>query len=204
MKPHLKIVAPTDQNRKVMPVRPSNDDMRTREYLLPAGIDQLIAATKHSRCPQHDATLILVAYRHGLRAIEAAGLEWSQVDFKSATLHARRVKNGKPTTHLIRGDELRALRQLQREQEPKSPYVFTTERGTPFTTDALNRLVKMISDRSKVGFPVHFHMLRLQVANDGHDTRSIQDWLGHRSIQHTVRYTRYTELTPIKFKHFWR
>ena len=97
MKPHLKIVAPTNQNRKVMPVRPSNDDMRAREYLLPAEIDQLIAATKQSRYPQRDATLILVAYRHGLRAIEAADLEWSQVDFKSATLHVRRVKNGKPS-----------------------------------------------------------------------------------------------------------
>ncbi len=205
MKPHLKIVAPTNQNRKVMPVRPSNDDMRAREYLLPAEIDQLIAATKQSRYPQRDATLILVAYRHGLRAIEAADLEWSQVDFKSATLHVRRVKNGKAATHPIRGDELRALRQLQREQEPKSPYVFTTERGTPFTTDALNRLVKMIRERSKLSFPVHFHMLRhscgYKLANDGHDTRAIQDWLGHRSIQHTVRYT---ELTPTKFKDFWR
>jgi len=204
-KTNLRLVAPNNQNRKVMPVRPSNEDMRSREYLLPAEIDQLIAATKHSRYPQRDATLILVAYRHGLRAIEAADLEWSQVDFKSATLHARRAKNGKPATHPIRGDELRALRQLQREQEPKSPYVFTTERGTPFTTDALNRLVKMISERSKLSFPVHFHMLRhscgYKLANDGHDTRSIQDWLGHRAIQHTVRYT---ELTPTKFKDFWR
>lgn len=170
-----------------------------------AEIDKLIAATKHSRYPHRDATLILVAYRHGLRASEACDLEWSQVDFDAATMHIRRVKNGKPAAHPIRGDELRALRQLRREQEPKSPFVFTSERVSPFTPDALNRLVKRLGEKTKLVFPVHIHMLRhscgYKLANDGHDTRAIQDWLGHRAIQHTVRYT---ELTPMRFKDFWR
>jgi integrase len=203
---HLKLVAPANENRTVAtPSRPANGELRTREYLTQGEVAKLIAATKHSRYPQRDATLIGVIYRHGLRAAEACDLEWSQVDFDTATLHVRRVKNGKPATHPIKGDELRALRQLRREQDPPSLFVFCSERGTPFTTDALNRLVKRLGEKTNLGFPIHAHMLRhscgYALANAGHDTRAIQDWLGHRSIQHTVRYT---ELTPTRFRDFWR
>jgi integrase len=202
---HLKLVTPTSQNATVMPKRPPNTELRTREHLTPVEIDKLIAATKHSRYPQRDATLILVAYRHGLRAQEAADLEWSQVEFETATMHIRRVKRGKPAEHPIRGDELRALRQLQREQEPQSSFVFTTERGTPFTPAALNRLVSRLGVTAGFDIPLHFHMLRhscgFALANAGHTTRGIQDWLGHQDITHTARYT---ELIATKFKDFWR
>jgi integrase len=204
-KMHLKLVTPTNQNQTVRPSRVPNSELRQREYLLPGEIEKLIAATKHSRYQHRDATLILVTYRHGLRASEVCELEWSQVDFDSATLHVRRVKNGKPSTHPIRGNELRALRQLRREQEPKSPFVFTSERGSPFTPDALNRLVKRVARNTNLPFSLHIHMLRhscgYKLASDGHDTRAIQDWLGHRAIQHTVRYT---EGSASRFKDFWR
>src|SRR6476620_1628412 len=88
-----------------------------------------------------DATLILIAFRHGLRASEICDLEWSQVEFgRTASLHVRRAKNGKPSVHTLRGDEIRALRELQR-QFPESKHVFGTERGGPFTPDAVNRLI---------------------------------------------------------------
>jgi integrase len=204
-KSNLRLVAPTNQNRTVAPRRSENAEMRTREYLTPAEVDKAIEASKGNRYGHRDATLILVAFRHGLRAVEACDLEWSQVDFESATLHVRRVKSGKPATHPIRGDELRMLRKL-RSEAPNAVFVFMTERGSPFTPDAINRLVKRVGNGSKLlGFPIHFHMLRhacgYALANAGHDTRSIQDYLGHKSIQHTVRYT---ELTPTKFKSFWR
>src|ERR1700683_865035 len=147
-KSHLKLVSPTNQNRTVAPTRPPNSDLRTREYLLPAEVTKLIGATKGSRYPQRDATLILVTYRHGLRAAEACDLEWSQVDFDTATLHVRRVKNGKPATHPIRGDEMRALRQLRRDQGSQATFVFTSERGAPFTPDALNRLIKRLGQKA--------------------------------------------------------
>ena len=83
--------------------------------------------------------MLLAVWRHGLRASEACDLEWSDIDLGRAELHIRRAKLGKPAVHPIRGDELRALRRLQREQEPKSTFVFTTERGGPMTPDALNR-----------------------------------------------------------------
>jgi type 1 fimbriae regulatory protein FimE len=92
-----------------------------------------------------------------------------------------------------------------RRQFPDSGFVFATERGGPFTPDAANRLIKRIGERAGFDFLVHAHMLRhgcgYALANAGHDTRTIQDWLGHRSIQHTVRYT---ELSPTRFKDFWR
>src|SRR5262245_5891325 len=140
---HLRLVTPTNQNWTVGPKRPCNGDMRSREYMTPREVEKLIKAAKDNRWGDRDATLILVAFRHGLRAIEACDLEWSQVDFGSATMHVRRVKNGKPATHPIRGDELRALRQLRRDN-PSTEYVFTTERGSPFTPDAINRLVKRL------------------------------------------------------------
>src|ERR1700692_837463 len=149
--------------------------------------------------------MILVAYRHGLRASETADLRWDQVDFGTATLHVRRVKQGNPSTHPILGDELRSLRRLQREQEPKSPFVFTSERGTPFTTAGCARMVERGAVEAGLGFKGHTHTLRhacgYALANKGHDTRALQAYLGHKNIQHTVRYT---ELSATRFKDFWR
>ena len=128
---------------------------------------------------------------------ELVDLRWDQVDFSCAVLHVRRVKQGTPATHPILGDEMRALRQLQREQEPKSPFVFTSERGSPFSTSGFAKLVGRAGEAAGLGFPAHPHMLRhacgFALANKGHDTRALQAYLGHRNIQHTVRYT---ELSP--------
>jgi integrase len=149
--------------------------------------------------------MLLVAFRHRLRASELVDLRWDQVDFSGAVLHVRRVKRGTPATHPITGNELRALRQLQREQEPRSPFVFTSERGSPFTTSGFAKLVERGGEAAGLGFPAHPHMLRhacgFALAGRGHDTRALQAYLGHRNIQHTVRYT---ELSPDRFKNFWR
>ena len=132
-------------------------------------------------------------------------LRWEQVDLKNAILHVRRVKQGTPSTHPILGDELRALRRLKREQEPRSTFVFTSERGAPFSTAGFARMVERAGGDAKFGFKTHPHMLRhacgYALANRGHDTRALQAYLGHKNIQHTVRYT---ELSPKRFKNFWR
>src|SRR4030095_8531793 len=123
----------------------------------------------------------------------------------TATLQFLRVKQGSPSTHPVLGDALRALRRLQREQEPKSPFVFTSERGGPFSTAACARMIERAGVKAKLAFKAHPHMLRhacgYALANRGHDTRALQAYLGHRNIQHTVRYT---ELSPTRFKDFWR
>jgi site-specific recombinase XerD len=204
-KSHLKLVTPATVKRTVMPKRGRNGDLRTREYLSEGEVEKLMEAAKGNRWGHRDATMILVAYRHGLRVAELVDLRWDQVDYRSATLHVRRVKQGTPATHPILGDELRALRRLQREQEPKSPFVFTSERGAPFTTAGFARMVERAGIEAKLAFKVHPHMLRhacgYALANRGHDTRALQAYLGHKNIQHTVRYT---ELSPTRFKDFWR
>ena len=159
MTAHLRVITPRAVNRSV-PVRPANAELRSREYLTPTEVEKLTKAARGGRYGHRDATLILISYRHGLRAAEICDLEWSQVEFgRSASLHVRRVKNGKPSVHPLRGDEIRALRELRR-QFPDSAFVFATERGGPFTTDAVNRLIKRIGARAKLPFPVHAHMLR--------------------------------------------
>ena len=99
---------------------------------------------------------------------------------------------------------LRALRRLQREQPP-GPYVFCSERGGPTTAKSFHTLIARLGERAAMPFPIHPHMLRhgcgYALANAGHDTRAIQAWMGHKNIQHTVRYT---ELAPDRFKDFWR
>jgi len=200
---NLKLVTPAIENRTVPPRRRPNAELRTREYLTPAEVEALIEAAKRNRYGHRDATMILVAYRHGFRPAELVDLRWEQIDFKAAALHVRRV-NGVPSVHPLRGDELRALRRLQRDSTG-SPFVFVTERQAPFSTAGFAKMVERAGQAARLEFKTHPHMLRhacgYKLANDGHDTRSLQAYLGHRNIQHTVRYT---ELSPTRFRDFWR
>jgi len=152
---------------------------------------------------RRDAAMILICFRHGLRASELCELQWSDVEFETGTLHLRRAKGGTTSTHPLLGDELRALRSLKRDA--KSPFIFVSERGAPFTVSGFARLVERAGIDAKLPFKAHPHMLRhatgYALANRGVDTRSLQAYLGHRSIQSTVRYT---ELAPGRFKNIWR
>jgi integrase len=188
------------------PGRSRNADVRSREYLTPAEVTRLMrAASKRGRYGQRDAAMILMAYRHGLRVSELVNLKWDQVDLKAGLLAVRRAKGGTPSTHPIQGDELRALRQVCREWTEGGGYVFQSERGGPMSTDGVRKMVTRTGVEAGMSFPVHPHMLRhacgFKLANDGHDTRALQLWLGHKQIQHTVRYT---ELSATRFRTFWR
>jgi site-specific recombinase XerD len=203
-KARLKLVSPSTVIRTV-PLRRPNTELRSREYLTEAEVERLITAAKGNRWGHRDSTMILVAFRHGLRCAELVDLRWEQVHFNEANLAVRRVKNGSPSTHPLSGRELRALRRLQREA-PSSEFVFVTERGgTPFTTAGFAKLFERVAAKADLGIKCHVHMLRhstgYALANKGHDTRSLQSWLGHKNIQHTVKYT---ELSPDRFRNFWR
>ena len=116
MNTRLRLVEPSNENRSVAPGRATNASLRTREYLTPTEVEKLTKTARDGRHGHRDATMILVAFRHGLRAVELCDLEWSQVEFgRSAALHVRRAKNGKPSIHPLRGDEVRALRELRRQ-----------------------------------------------------------------------------------------
>lgn len=186
------------------PKKIKNIERRSREYLTPVEIEKLISAAKQlGRYGARDSTMILMAYRHGLRISELVALKWSQIDLKQGLLHIIRRKNGVASTHPLFGPELRALRTLKRDC-PDTDYLFMTERGSPITDSTFRKIVSRAGEEAKLGFPIHPHMLRhstgFKLANDGRDTRSIQHYLGHKNIQHTVRYT---EVASERFKWFW-
>jgi integrase len=131
---------------------------RTREYLTGAEIEKLLeAARKSSGYAHRDASMILLAYCQGLRASEVCDLQWHEVELNAGRLHVRRNKRGTPSVHPIQGDELRALRRLQRE-EPPGPYLFMPERGGPIAPKSFQTLILRLGKR--VAFPIHPDMLR--------------------------------------------
>jgi integrase len=201
--PHLRLMSPTTVLRTV-PKRKSNIELRPREYLTEAEIERLRKAAGKNRNGFRDATMILVAFRHGFRPSEVCTLRWDQIDVDHGKIHCNRRKNGAPSVHPLSGVELRALRRVKREA-PQSPFVFVSERGAPFTVGGFRRLLGRLGVKAGFSFQVHPHMLRhacgYKLANQGVDTRSLQHYLGHKNIQHTVRYT---ELAPDRFKGFWK
>ena len=187
---------------RTLPRRQPNAAYRQREYLTETEVDRLIeAARKRGRNSTRDSAAILLAYRHGLRAQELCLLRWSQIDLRHGRLHVNRAKGGIESVHPLHGPELRALRPLQ----GTSLYVFTTQAGTPVTTAWFLRMLQRTGEAAKLPFAVHPHMLRHacgdKPANDGHDTRSLAHYLGHRNLQSTARYT---ALAPDRFAKFWQ
>jgi integrase len=151
-----------------------------------------------------DGAIILIMFRHGLRASELAALRWEQIDLKKALVHVHRIKNGISSTHPLRGIELRLLRQLER-LHPQSAYVFVSERKALLTNRAVHHIIARAGKNAKLPFTAHPHMLRhstgFYLASHGHDTRAIQGYLGHANINNTVIYT---QLSPNDLKIFGR
>ena len=201
--PNAALSAPSTVNCTVA-LRKPNAELRTREHLTVGEVEQLIVSANSNRQGYRDALMVLLAFRHGLRAGELVDLRWEQIDFATATLHVRRIKNGTPATHPLTGREMRALRKHQRESR-RSAFVFVSERGAPLSAPGFSRMVERAGRAAKLGIKVHAHMLRhacgYALANAGHDTRALQAYLGHRSIQNT---TRYTALAPDRFARFWQ
>lgn len=178
---------------------------KPRDYLTEQEVERLIhAAGQVGRNPHRDRTMLLMAYSHGLRVSELVTLNWGHINLEEGTIHCGRVKNGIPSVHPLRSREIRALRKI-RKARPYARFVFLSERGAPLTTRAVQHIVRRAGQKAGIGWPVHPHMLRhscgYRHANAGQDTRAIQAYLGHRSIQHTVRYT---QLSPERFNNFWK
>ncbi len=159
--------------------RAKNADYRQREYLTEAEIKVLQAAAGNSRNPTRDRLLILLA-------------RWQQIDLDTATIHIRRAKNGTPGIHGLQGDEMRLLRALRREH-PHADFVFLSERKAPLSVDGAQKLIERLGKAAELPFPIHAHMLRhaagYALAGRGIDTRTLQAFMGHRSIANTVIYT---------------
>jgi len=199
-----KKIPQTPKTAKLPPLRRKNTDLRTREYLSDKEIEAL---RKAARANQHHGlrndTIILLMFTHALRVSELTALRWEQVDLQKGILHVKRIKNGLPSTHPLRGQEIRALRQLARDY-PNTKYVFISERKAPLATRSIRHIISEAGELAGLPFPVHPHMLRhstgFYLANKGHDTRAIQGYMGHANIKNTVIYT---ELSVNRFNDFW-
>src|SRR5262249_28834045 len=136
-----------------------------RRYLTEREVERLMdCARKYGRYGHRDATMILVAYRHGPRASEVCDLQWQQIELSEGRLHVHRVKNGIPSVQPIRGDEMRALRKLRRDY-PTDAHVFVSERGGPISPIGFHRLIQRLGEAAKMPFPIHPHMLAMPVGS---------------------------------------
>ena len=202
---HLKFVERTDMRPVASKGRKPNEAYRVREHLTEDEMSKLLAALKANRHGQRDWLIGLLIYRHGLRVSEACDLRWDDINLTKRTVQVRRLKGSDDSTHYLERDELAGLKRLQREQEPKSAYVFVNERGQPFGRMGIGRMIERAGRAAELPFPVHAHMLRhstgYALAGKGMDTRRLQHYLGHASITNTVRYT---AMSPEPFKDIWR
>ncbi|MGV2830655.1 tyrosine-type recombinase/integrase [Myxosarcina sp. GI1(2024)] len=201
----LQITAPGSFSAKFKNFPPIKQPSKgEREYLRPSEVKALMKAAKSvGRNRVRDAAMILLMFRHGLRTAELVALKWSRLDLTSGYLEVQRVKHGHHSVHPLRSPELRALRQLKRDY-PDTQYVFVSERKAPLSTRSVRHIVARAGKLAGIEGRVHSHQLRhacgYYLATNGQDTRAIQDYLGHRNIQHTVRYT---QLNPSRFESFW-
>jgi type 1 fimbriae regulatory protein FimB len=147
-------------------------------------------------------------FRHGLRVTEACRLKCEQVDTKGKVLHIARLKRGLSTTQPLRGDELKAIGawlKQRAQMKPPGKTFFVSEQRRPLHRSTVNLILDTCSKTTALPFSVHPHMLRhacgFALADQGADTRLIQDYLGHCNIQHTVRYT---ASNLARFEKLWR
>ena len=183
---------------------PKKPSTRDREYLRSPEVKAIIrAAKKVGRHGIRDGGIILLMFRHGLRTAELVALKWTQIDLAGGYIEVHRVKHGRDSIHPLRSPELRALRQIQRDYADTS-YVFVSERKAPLSTRSIRHIIARAGKLAGIPFQVHPHQLRhacgYYLAAQGHDTRAIQDYLGHKNIHHTVRYT---QMSPQRFENFW-
>lgn len=180
----------------------------TRKHLTGLEVEKLMAATKGSRNETRDRCLILLMFRHGLRVSEACGLTLAQVDTESRVLHVARLKGGLSTSHPLRGDELRVVKAWlteRKKMKPETEAFFISERRTRLSRGMAWVAVRKYGELAGLALSAHPHMLRhacgYALADQGADTRLIQDYLGHRNIHHTVRYT---ATNAARFERLWQ
>ena len=200
----LQITAQLPLKAKLFPPPPKKPSTRDREYLRTNEINTMIrAAKKVGRHGVRDGAIILLMFRHGLRTAELVALKWTQIDLAGGYIEVHRVKHGRDSIHPLRSPELRALRALQKDYLDTS-YVFVSERKAPLSTRSVRHIIARAGEIAGIAFQVHPHQLRhacgYYLAASGHDTRAIQDYLGHKNIHHTVRYT---QMSPQRFENFW-
>ncbi|EKS6337850.1 MULTISPECIES: tyrosine-type DNA invertase [Enterobacter] len=169
----------------------------TRKYLTQSEVECLLESAKLSRNPERDYCLIYMSFIHGLRVSEARLLRLSDLDLKEGSLYIHRLKQGFSTSHPLLRKEVMAIRAWlkvrSRMPGAESDHMFLSSRGGVLSRQRIYNLIKELGMNAGLSLCSHPHMLRhacgFALADRGIDTRLIQDYLGHRNIRHTVRYT---------------
>jgi len=198
---HLKEVTPPVK-WKVKRAKPYGG---RRQALTQDELDRLFKALKGNRYGHRDYMVALVTFLHGLRVSELIDLRWDDIDWRKGTIAIRRLKDSIDGTHYLERDEASGLKRLQREQEPKRPHIFTSERGEAFTRFAINKMIGTAGKKAGITWPVHPHCLRHTTgtiqANGGMDAWRLSKLMGHASIANTTKYVR---MSPEPLKDAWR
>ena len=179
-----------------------------RKHITTREVEKLLEATKGSRFEARDRCLLLMMFRHGLRVSEACALQLDQVDTESRVLHVARLKKGLSTTQPLRTDELRLIKAWLIERaklKPTGKAFFVSQHRKTLNRRTAWLAIRKYGELAGLELPAHPHQLRhacgFALADQGADTRLIQDYLGHRDIRHTVIYT---ATNPARFERLWR
>jgi type 1 fimbriae regulatory protein FimE len=169
-----------------------------RRFLTAKEVQAMMQAARHGPTGERDYCLILLAFRHGMRISELLDLHYRDLDLNEGRINVRRLKNGFSTVHPLRFDEREAIERWTQQRASwkaaaKTDALFISRRGTPLSRQQAYRIIRSAGEDAGTVTHTHPHMLRhacgYELAERGADTRLIQDYLGHRNIRHTVRYT---------------
>jgi site-specific recombinase XerD len=212
---YWKVAAMSHANSSPPPARRHNEEVRTREELYPDEVARLQEqASKIGRYGHRDATMIMLAFGHGLRASELLDATWdrpgtTRINLEDQTIYVKRRKGSRSGEHDLRKCEVKALKKLAKDMKAKDPdyeqtgHVFRNERGGPLSESSFHKIVARAGLKAGIE-AAHPHQLRhacgYKMINDDIDIRKVQVWMGHKNIQNT---TRYAELHKKKLKGLW-
>ncbi|HBC7422443.1 TPA: tyrosine-type recombinase/integrase [Serratia marcescens] len=171
--------------------------MGQRKHLTQTEVGSLLEMALQGRHPERDYCLVYMSFIHGFRVSEVRYLQLSDLDLREGMLHIRRMKNGFSTNHPLLRNEIKAIKKWLKVRVnfpgAESDWLFLSNNGTPLTRQRIYQIISRLGVQANISVVSHPHMLRhacgFALADRGVDTRLIQDYLGHRNIRHTVRYT---------------
>ncbi|WP_337050026.1 tyrosine-type DNA invertase [Serratia fonticola] len=186
-----------DNHGAIFAYFPLGRTMTQRKYLTLTEIQSLLDSTLLTAHPKRNYCLIYMSFIHGLRVSEVSRLRISDLDLNEGILQVRRIKNGFSTIHPLLPDEIGIikawLRIREQSENAASDWLFLSKKGNPLSRQRIYAIIRELSEQARLSISAHPHMLRhacgFALADRGIDTRLIQDYLGHRNIRHTVRYT---------------
>jgi type 1 fimbriae regulatory protein FimB/type 1 fimbriae regulatory protein FimE len=176
--------------------RPTNQEMgRTREWLTDDEVRKLLKAalsTGINKLRRRNRALVLTLYRQGLRVSELCDLTFDQVLWSESKIHVIRAKGSKSATLPMEADQSKMLRSLFHKRTDGQRHVFAGRHGQRMHVNNVRELVKRLGEAAGFDYRVHPHQLRhscaMGLVEMGHPAFYVQDYLGHRNIQHTLRY----------------